>query len=127
MLPKTKNKPEIPAVKPVKVEISTGVSETVRSEILKAFPLIKQNAMDAVKNAIGCPITEQQAFENVKLTEVLILSLKPSDIVIFKVEQRLSESTTAKLHAQIRSFVPNNKIVILEPEFDIEILRTENI
>ena len=66
-------------------------------------------------------------FENVKLTEVLILSLKPGDVVIFKVDRHLSESVTAKLHEQIRSFIPKNKILILEPQFGIEVLRTEEI
>lgn len=33
MLPKTKNKPEMPAVKPVKVEISTGIADGVRNAL----------------------------------------------------------------------------------------------
>ena len=56
-----------------------------------------------------------------------ILRLKPNDVVVIKMPDRVSMETFERVTEYLRGVFPNNKSIILDVDVDIEIVREEDM
>lgn len=54
-----------------------------------------------------------------------VLNLQPTDILVLKVHRKISENEIDMLKEQVKLVVPNNKVTIINQDFDFEIIKIE--
>ena len=56
---------------------------------------------------------------------VKILPLRPTDQLIFRCKQKLSEEMYRRVNEEIKRLLPGVKVLLLNSGFDVEVLRVE--
>lgn len=67
--------------------------------------------------------------EEVKITfaEASIISIKEGDVVVVKTKESLPEQILRTIGKQMKEYFPNNKCIVLDALFDLDVVRKEEI
>lgn len=67
------------------------------------------------------------ALEHLEVQDVTRVALRPGDVIVLRTRRRASYEVCVRLMDQCRLIWPDNKVVVLDPDYDLEVVGPETI